>query len=103
MTIQDIISKFTHKSDRVKEILEERRAEKLAIQRDKNSNERELERFQEENRQKRIKFELEKYRKIKNKEDNHSHLLNKQKNIIKQKPLFNSKSVILNEKRSFLK
>ena len=103
MTIQDMIGKLLHKNDRVKEIIDERRAERLAIQRDKNSNERELERFIEEERQKNIKKNLEYYRKKRNVEINKDYLLDKQKNVIKQKPLFNGKSVILNEKRNFLR
>ena len=103
MTIQETISKLLHKNNRTKEIIDERRAERLAIQRDKNSNERELERFMEEERQKKIKISLEHYRKKRDKEINKAHLLKRDKNIINQKPLFTGKAVILNEKRSFLK
>ena len=103
MTIQDILGKFLHKQDRVKEILDERRADKLATQREKNSNERELERLIEERRQKKIKFDLDHYRKLRDKEINHSHLLNKQKSITKGKNLFNAKAEILKERGDFLK
>ena len=95
MTIQEAFYKLLHKNDRVKEILEERRAEKIAIQRDKNSNERELERLMEENRQKNIKTSLEHYRKQRAKDINHSHLLTKGKDVIKQKPLFNSNLLLI--------
>lgn len=101
MTISEQISNLLHRKDRVKDILEERRAERLAIQRDKNSNERELERLREEVRQKQIKKELDYRRKERQKDINKSFLLNKQKNIIKQKPLFSSRSTILNGKGGF--
>ena len=103
MTIQETISRLLHKNNRTKEILDERRAERLAVQRDKNSNERELERFMEEERQKNIKIQLEHYRKKRNNEINKAHLLRHDKNIIAQKPLFKGTSTILKEKRSFLR
>ena len=101
--LKDIFNNFMHRQDRVKEIIEERRAEKIAVQRDKNSNERELERFMEEERQKKIKVMLDQARIKRQKENNQANLLKKDKNIIKQKNMFNSQSMILKERRSFLR
>ena len=103
MNLKEKLLNTFRKNDKVKELVEERRIERLATQREKNSNERELERLMEEERQKNIKLQLDHYRKKRHKEINKTFLMNKSKDVISQKPIFNSKAVILKEKRSFLR
>lgn len=68
MTLLERIKSIFKKDERLKEMLEERRMQRIAEQRDKNSNERELERYYEEERQKQIKLQLEAFRKQKQRE-----------------------------------
>lgn len=68
MTIKDFIQKTFSGNSRVKEIHDEMRFQKLAEQRFKNANERELESYYEEKRQNAIKNQLDKFRKEKTKE-----------------------------------
>ena len=94
MGIREALTQMFRKNERVKELVEERRIQRLAEQRDKNSDERELERFYEEARQKRIKQELDSYRKIRQKE-------NWKSDFGKQKYMFQTERPILKEKNIF--
>ena len=93
MTIKDFIQNTFNKSSRVKEIHDEMRAHKLAEQRFKNANERELERYYEEKRQEAINGQLEKYRKEKTR-DFYKSTFNKDKYMFKdKKPILKEKNI----------
>lgn len=105
-----MLANVFRKNERVKEIIEERRAQRLAEQRDKPSNERELERFYEEARQERIKQQLAAFRKQRQKEVWSSNMMKKDKifkderPILKEKNIFKgSKASILNSNKGFLR
>lgn len=83
MTLKEIFNKFTHKDERFKDMQREDRMGKVLEERKKNANERELERFIEEERQKQIKIALEQFRKKKKDEFFHGGNMLKQKNIFK--------------------
>ena len=83
MAIKDFINKFLNKENTFKEMQKDDRLRTKLETRKKNSNERELERFQEEERQKMIKLELEQFRKQKKDEFFHGPNLLEQKNIFK--------------------
>ena len=102
MTIKDVLTNVLRKNNRVKEIVEERRAQKLAEQRDKNSNERELERFFEEERQKRIKLQLEGFRKQRMKENWKSNLMKNKYMFKDEKPILKEKNIFKGNKSSML-
>jgi len=92
-----MFSKRSEKSDRLKEIVEEMRVQRMAQERMKNSDERELERFHEEARQERIKSELNSFREAKRDEFwkggmmNQKNIFKNQNNIMKSKNLFSVK------------
>ena len=64
--IQDQIRKFRDKKRYKNEYAQQRNVEEDYAEKKLNSNERELNRYREEERQKRIKQILERYRKIEN-------------------------------------
>jgi len=82
MGVKEFLAKALHKDGRFKELEREMRIQKIVEQRQKNSNERELEGYLEEERQKTIKKNLEEFRKAKTEEMWKSNLL-EQKNIFK--------------------
>jgi hypothetical protein len=101
MGLKDLIKKWNdsrkEKSSEFKEMQERHHFEKVIEQRDKSSEERQLERFQEEDRQKRIKMALDKYNKNKTKElwkgdysilNNQHNILKEDKQLLKQKNIF---------------
>lgn len=100
MGIRDFLNRMKEKRLKYKQFEEDMKVQEQYIERKKSSNERELERFVEENRQKRIKAELEKFREARNKDIEFGHqiletpnMYHKEKQIImKQKNLFNGKS-----------
>ena len=86
MTIKEMVRKFLHKDGDFKEMQRQDRLQNVLEARKKNSNERELERYLEEERQKRIKIELEAFRKQHQDEFFHGPSILKQKNIFKRQP-----------------
>lgn len=98
MGIKETIHNLLNKDSRVKEILEENRAQRLAIQRDKNSNERELERFLEEKRQENIKLQLDKFRKEKNNDLWKSNLMSKDNMFKTERPILKEKNIFASAK-----
>ena len=98
-----MVGKVFHKNERVKEIVEERRAQRIAEQREKPSNERELERFYEEKRQEMIKKELEKYRKQRQRESWSSNMLNKEYMFKDKRPILKERNIFRNNKNIILK
>lgn len=95
MGIKELIARFTEKArfskEKYDEMEEDYRLQKRLTDRQKSSDERELEGYMEDGRKKRIKRMLESYRKRKMNEWWHGNNLLKQKNIFRnQKNLFKS-------------
>lgn len=89
MAFKDVMRKFAGKDEQFAAMQKEDRLQTKLVERKKNSNERELERFQEEARQDQIKVDLEGFRKERREElfkttmfDGPNHFTN-QKNIFK--------------------
>jgi len=111
MGLREILQKFTAKREKLKELQENRKVQQIAVEREKNSNERELERFMEERRQANIKKQLEEFRKQKTEEmwksnmfkDDGHRILDAGNPILQQKKLFGLKSNMLNCSNGFFK
>ena len=110
MTVKEFLSKSLRKDPRFKELEQEMKIQKMLEERQKPSNERELERFYEEERQKQIKVNLEEFRKKQQDETWHSNNILSQKNIFKEhgatmlkdnKKMLHDKSNILHDKKLF--
>jgi len=111
MGIKEILSKTFTKDSRFKEMELEFRMRKNLEDRQKNADERELERFYEEERQKTIKKNLEEFRKMRREEawgskgnnilkqpnifKGHKSILHQDFNILGGKKIFNGKSNML--------
>lgn len=97
MGIRDILDKLRGKNAQFKAMEDEARMQERIIEKRKSANERELERFHEEARQRRIKEELDEWRNMKKEEDRYGH------QILKTKNMFNNggKSEMLKEKKLF--
>jgi len=100
MGIKDFLERLRSKKAKYKEFEEDMRVQEMYIEKKKSANERELERFQNEAREKVIKKELEKWREHDKEEYQYGHQILGVKNvfekdkptILKQKNLFTSKS-----------
>lgn len=100
MGIREFLDRLRSKKAKAKEFEDEMRVQERYYDKKKSADERELERFHEEHRQKQIKAELENWRKSKQEEIEFGHqiletpnMYSKEKSIImKQKNLFNKKS-----------
>lgn len=82
MGLKELFSKGITKSQKFKEMQENRRIQQIIEEREKGADERELERFHEEERQKSIKRNLEEFRKHRQKEAMETNIL-KGPNIFK--------------------
>ena len=103
MGVKELLSNLLHKNNRVKELIEEKRAERLAEQREKNSNERELERYYEEKSQENIKKQLEHFRKQKQR-DNWKTTINKDKYMFHDdRPILKERNIFKNNRSNLLK
>lgn len=98
MALQELLGKLFGKNEKFKEMQENIRFQKILEQRQKNANERELERFQEEARQEAIKEKLNQFRKMRRTEANKSTILKSDFNvlhnphpILRQKNIFSTK------------
>lgn len=122
MGIKEIVGKFREGSEERKEMFrglsDQRRVEKLIEEREKSANQRELERYLNEDREKKIKEELEVMRKKRDYEANFGHnplgaenvVSKKSPQVLKTKNLFKGggsmfsqpqKSVLKNNKNLF--
>lgn len=122
MGIKELIESFRGKNEEKKELVrglsEQRRAEKLVGEREKSANQRELERYMNEDREKNIKLQLETMRKKREYEANFGHnplgaenIINKKcPHVLKAKNLFKGgdsmfsspqKSILKNNKNLF--
>jgi len=89
--------------EKLKQVQEDRKVENLVLEREKSSNERELESYIEEEREQEIKDQLEKIHKKKNQEiwksdktliGNKMTVLNTGRSILKEKHIFlNNKNI----------
>lgn len=108
--ISEILEKFRNKKRKFQETQEDFRISKLVEEREKTANERELERFMEEERQKNIKIHLDSFRKKRQHEINSMNIL-KGKNIFKghksilaQPNIFRgNKNLFLHQRSMFIK
>lgn len=111
MGIRDFLDRLRSKRLKYKEYDEDMKIQEQYLERRKSANERELERFQEEHRQRLIKAELEAWRKSKKYEMEHSHQILHTKNmfegekhsLLKNPNIFKHKQRILGQKRLFAK
>ena len=109
MGVKEFLSKSLRKDPRFKELETEMKMRKMLEERQKNSNERELERFYEEERQKAIKENLEEFRKKQQEETWHGNNILDTKNIFKgqesimrqDKSILDNGKGILNDKKLF--
>lgn len=105
MGLMDAIRRWNEsrkeKSNTFKEMQDNRRFQKIIESREKSSEERQLERYLEEERQKRIKAELDKFNQKKTKElwKGDYAILNKQQNILKEdKKILTKENIFLDNK-----
>lgn len=87
--ISNVLEKVREKNRRAGDIEDELRAQKRASEKMMSSDERELERFVEEQRQKDIKKTLDYFRKKKEAENRRNFTLDKKNIFHGQKALFN--------------
>ncbi len=99
MALQGLLGRLFGKNEKFKEMQEDVRFQKIVTERQKNANERELEKFQEEERQKIIKERLNHFRKMRQKESQETTVLHSDFNvlhnphpILRQKNLFSIKN-----------
>ena len=97
MAFADVMRKFLGKDERLAEMQKEQRAQHKLVERSKNSNERELERFQEEARQEQIKKDLADFRQ--QKQDD----LWRGPTILDSPNIFKGHKSILTENKNFMK
>lgn len=108
MALQGLLGRLFGRSEKFKEMQEDTRFQKIVEQRQKNANERELEKFQEEERQKLIKNKLEQFRKMRREESNKATILQSDFNILdnsnpilKQKNIFSMERIKLGKNLFF--
>lgn len=95
MVLKEIIAKMREKKERFKEMKDEDQMQETLATRKKNSNERELDRFMEEERQKEIKIQLETFR-MRRKDEA------RKENMLKGKNIFaGHKSILTDNKKLF--
>lgn len=100
MGIRDFLARLREKKAKYKEYEEDMKVQEQYIERKKSANERELERYEKEYRERAIKKQLDKYREAQKEEMEFGHQILNTKNmyenekpiIMKQKRLFSSKS-----------
>ena len=97
MGVKEFLSHALKKDSRFKELEKEMRMQKMLQERMKNSNERELDRFYEEERQKTIKKNLEEFRNQRKEESWHG-----ENNILNSPNIFKGHKSILHEDKSAL-
>ena len=104
MTIMDIIKKIGGRNQEFKEKMknaeEEMKIQKRLEERSKSANERELQRYMEEERQRKIKSELDKIHKQQNKDMwNDNSILGSKTTILKDdRPILKEKNIFLDNK-----
>ena len=101
MGIRDLLDKLRAKKERFNEFDEEQKIKEKWIERQKSSNERELERFMKEEREEAIKHELEEFRKKRRKEIEFGHQILKAKNMFSNegKGMLAGKEILHNDSK----
>ncbi len=110
MAIADILRKFGSKKQKFQEAQQDDRVHNIIRERKKSSNERELDRFEEEAREKQIKVDLERFREERKEEARETTVLNGKnifkghKSILKQENIFaNQPNIFAGQRGMFLK
>lgn len=99
MALQDILGRIFGRNEKFKEMQEDARFQKIVGERQKSANERELEKFQEEERQRKIKEKIIQFRKMRQKESNESTILKSDFNILDNPhPILKQKNIFSMEK-----
>lgn len=93
MGIKELFEGIKDKRKRYQEFEDDARFHKRFEQKQKNSNERELERFYEEERQENIKRELEAYRKRRQDEMWKSNMLSNKNEWNKERPILKERNI----------
>ena len=89
--------------ERMTEVQQERKIQKILDEREKSSNERELERHINDAREANIKAQLEEIRTRKNKENWKGNNFQGKATMLKDdRPMLKEKNIFLNEKNTFL-
>lgn len=97
MGIRDFLDRLRMKKAKYKDYAEDMHIQEQYLERKKSANERELERYIDEDREVKIKSELEKWRKKKKHEMEYNHQILNTKNMFA-----NEKPVIMKQKRLFM-
>jgi hypothetical protein len=100
MGIKDFLERLRNSRLKQKEFNEDMKVQETYLERKKSANERELERYQNEQREKNIKVELEKWRAHRKNDIENNHRIletknmyeNEEKVVLKEKKLFSGKS-----------
>lgn len=107
MALKDLLNKITGKEDQYKSAFKDeyarRKIQRILDAREKNANERELERYMEEERQEKIKKALECYRKKQKRDFWKSNTMNGGWDILKDdKPILKQKNIFKMSKTTIL-
>jgi len=94
MAFKDFLRKSLARDPRLKEMQEQRRMEKIIEEREMNANERELNRYIEEERQKSIKKNLEEFREMRKRETWNP---SEENQILKAKDIFKGHKSVLHQ------
>lgn len=111
MGIRDFLNRLREKREKYKQFEQEMNVQEKYYERKKSANERELERFHEEDRQRRIKAELEAWRTRTAKEAKTQNQILRTKNmfrgdgssLLKERKLFTNKHSIMHKEALFFK
>jgi hypothetical protein len=114
MGLKEIIENMRERKKDKKELIrkmdEQLKVEELLQERRKSSNERELERFWKEDKEERIKLQLEEMRKKRDKDIKFNHnplnaknIMKSQWEVMKEKNMFSKKSNMFSNSESILK
>lgn len=109
MGIRDFLDRLRHKKEKYKEFEEDMNIQEQFYERKKSSNERELERYMKEAREKKIKEELDKWRTSDKNEQRYGHQILDTKNMfegngesmLKEKNIFTNNKSIMHKKQLF--
>ena len=101
MAVRDFLEKLKQRKDKFKQMEEEFRLQKKLEERQKSSNERELERFDEEEREKSIKKNLEEFRAMKQKAAMETNVLSGGNMFKGKATIMDNGKGILNQKNIF--
>lgn len=104
MGIKDFIASLVEKRKKFKDYSDDVEIQEKVSERKKTADERELERFMEEDRQKRITTQLKQYRKRKFVNDNYGNqILTPGPSICNNESMLKYPNLFKNEKRQFFK